>query len=164
MRHFVASRPSQQGEPLSTQRPCRPDDALTQMAAAAHAADPLPELDDLPPVPKKVRELVLDRIDAAYRAGLIALSCEAYSGLLIALFPDEFDVPACPPPATGTPPKTRERERVYARRVRAAVDLFHSGDASGDQAAQGLAVAWPIGRTPKVKGWRAETPRARRRK
>lgn len=132
------------------------DDAVAQLLKAAAAGEELPELDDLETLPASVVQLVLDRIDAAYREGLFAMSAEDYSGLMCAIMPDEFSVPPCPPVPSQTIPLTRARTRIYAARVRAEVAIFHADDLRADQERSGLEVDWSIGRSLKVRGVKEE--------
>jgi hypothetical protein len=128
----------------------------------ATPAPELAELDDLPPLPPPVRELVLDRVDAALREGLLDLSAESYSALLCAIMPDEFEVPPLPTTPTGTVPMTRDRVRVYAARVRAEVSIFHAGDAAGDGERRGIRPQWDGGSDPKAAGWQEESAAGQR--
>jgi len=159
--YHLAGRPSIDTE--DTSKPPRPNDSYLQLAAAIKASDPLPDLDDLPPVPRKTREKLLDRIEAGLREGLFEMSPECYQGFLCCIMPDEFQPPPVPAKPTGTAPKTRERERVYAARVRAAVTLFHKRDRSDTLTGPGLVAAWPIGRSPKIKGWVGDKPPRKRK-
>lgn len=138
--------------------PCQP---LAKLAAAPADGPELPELDDLPQLDPRVREHVIERIEAGLREGLFAMSAEAYSGMMCCLFPDEFNVPPCPPIPTQTLPATKDRVLAYAARVRAEVRIFHEADLQTDDR-HGLEMNWSIGRTPRVKGLRKES--ATRRK
>lgn len=159
------SRPGSQGDGPGTQYPCRPiDDSLAQLKAALAAAPPAGLLDDLPQLPKAVRELVLDRIEAAMYERRVVVDCDLYAALLMALMPAEFDIPD--PPGRGrlgptaTAPKTRARELVYAARCRRAVALFHAADAAATDAVV-LDQRWEDGRAPRVRGWAADKNRGR---
>lgn len=131
-------------------------DIFKQMDAAIKNSPPLPELDDLPPLPSDVRELVLDRIDAAYREGLFAMTAADYAGLLMAIMPDEFIVPSLPTVPTGAAPRSDERIEVYAARCRSAVSLFHRGDTQPDFNV-GIKVRKLGGSAPKIEGWATES-------
>lgn len=128
-------------------------DVLRQMAHAIDFSDPLPELDDLPPIPAEVRELVIDRIDAAYREGLITLDCDNYAALLMAIMPDDFTIPSAPATATDSAPQSDDRIEVYAARVKLAVHLYHQADAQPLSETRGVMVRKAGGSHPKVLGW-----------
>lgn len=164
----ATSRPSSQGDGPPSQYPCRPlDDTLLQLKKALAVAPPAALLDDLPQLPRAVRELVLDRIEAAMFERRIAIDCEMYAAVLMALMPAEFDIPDPPDRGkagpTGTAPKTTDRELIYAARARRAVALFHAGDRNGQDERDALAVAWGDGRAPRVKEWRREGATGRNR-
>lgn len=128
-------------------------DVLKQMAVAVALSPPLPDLDELPLVPPDVRELVLDRIDAAYRDGFITLDCENYAALLMAIMPDDFVIPAAPEAPTDTCPRSAERMAVYAARCRDGVRLYHDRDAQADTLTRSVRVRKDGGTVPRVEGW-----------
>lgn len=129
-------------------------------AEAIRDSDPLPELDELPQLAPEVRELVLDRIDAAYREGLLAMSAIDYAALLMAIMPDDFIVPPQAASPCDAPPESVERVKTYSQRCRESVAIFHKLDAkaddmatAGDPSRRGVRVKKRGGKNPKVLGW-----------
>lgn len=163
------------------QPPCQPAesylssaaDAFQRMAAALRNTPELPDLDDLDRIPGWVVELVLDRIDAGFRERLFIMDEANYAGLLACLMPDEFVIPPEPAKATPTPPGsggsvlngTRNesaRVRVYVKRCRDQVSLYHRLDAKGDQFDRGIRPVWEGNQEAKAGGWVDERPKAKK--
>jgi hypothetical protein len=194
------TRPPGPGKPLPKKRPagpgsgvgsgaadvrqpaCRAEGLAALAAAMAGPAPPTP-LDDLP-VPALSADALdnlLDRIDAALYERRIDIDEHVFGALLMALLPDDFEVPDPPAGPTDTPPgpagvalrgRTRAaalrsaRVRVYVERCRAHVHLYHAADARGDQFRRGLAVAPAVSGKSQVQvaGWADEGAGRRRRR
>lgn len=160
--------------PPSRQSGCQ--SGLARLAARLRKPSAVTPLDDLPAIPPDVVPKVLDRLDAALYERQLDVDCELYGAILMALMPADFEVPDLPDEPTDTPPGPggyppsralgsekgikSARVRVYIRRCRAAVHLYHPDDAPGDQERKGLKPSW-VGQTdPTVAGWQAEPPPA----
>lgn len=144
--------------PRKSKTTTQPVDGLAELARLIAQRSPPASLDSLPEVPEDVRELVLDRIDAAMHERRIHVDVELYAALLMAIMPADFDIPDEPTKPTPTAPQTPERVAAYVARARAQVRLFHGGDASPLRGKQALQTRWRGHAEPAVIGWVAEGP------
>jgi hypothetical protein len=101
---------------------------LSWLMHSANKLSPVRELDDLDHVPEVVRELIVDRLEAALREGLLQMTPEQYHSLLCALMPDDFVPPPTDDFRTFSDAGTNARVLIYAERARRGVQMFHAKD------------------------------------
>ncbi len=95
-------------------------------------------------LPRRVLDMLLDRVEIAVETGRLelveqpadvplaagpALDTITYGELLAVLFAEEYE-PAPPGPPTDTAPKSDERIAAYQRRARLGQPVKHAGDAT----------------------------------
>ena len=116
-----------------------------------------------------VRSILIDRIEAAVRSGVIdlhddpaptaaiAITTGELARLLEILLPEEYAGPTGQGPPTATAPGSAERIAVYAARRALGQAIANPRDRRADGAGQGVRVVQRSnGSGPRVVGWEDE--------
>lgn len=99
----------------------------------------IPDLDALPPLPDDVREVLLDRLEAAWADGTLPPDLNVYSAVLCALVPEDFRIEQ-PKQPDEAPPGSTARIATYQRRAAGgAIFLTSDRQSVGADAREGQA-------------------------
>lgn len=101
----------------------QPPSLVEKLAAPAA---PWSSVDDLPPLPEKLRERLLDRLEAGWADGTLSVDVDTYEQILFVLLPEDFLIRRPTEPDTA-PPGSSARVETYARRA-AGGQLFLEAD------------------------------------
>jgi hypothetical protein len=91
---------------------------LNRLARILERTSPgnIPDFDTLPPLPDDLRELMLDRLEAAWADGTLPPDLDVYSAVLCALVPEDFRIEQ-PVKPDQSPPGSTARIDTYRRRA-----------------------------------------------